>query len=635
MTRTQKLGAAVAVILALVALLFVGGRWIGERTGAPRQAPGSAAQGEPGAPAAAPPAAEAASAPVEGVSLTPAGAARVVHEPALAHGGFAGKVMNWSTGGPVAGAQVTFDGESGAQTAVTDAEGRFQLEPPAPGRYELAVASAPGFLPFAPDWGHSPITLFARPGLRIADVTLFLRPAIDYTGVVEDPSGTPVAGASVRLLDASMGEQAQSPLADKFTSDAKGEFVFHAPDDALLEARHPNFGPGRGRLDGGAAITHRLVIKLSAKAGKDELGAASIPGKVISATGAPVAGALIRADHTDWDGDHPFGEARAGSDGKFTLSGLDAGVHIVRAICNGCASASARAPTGVEVTLKVGAGGALAGRVYDADGAPAPSFTVVVSRADGVREIVVDEATVVDAEGRFEIGGLEPGDYKARATAHGHAASPAQAVRVADEPEEIALRLSRGGIIFGKVIERGTLEPLGWARVRIDSTVGSGSSALPLSVSTVTDEKGEFVLTGVPPGVHSVLAVAYAHHMSMASGLRVEEGGRLGPLTFTLGATREGEEPKLELFGVGAKLKAEGDALFIEEALAGGGAQLAGLVSGDAIVKVDGRLVAEIGFQESIQLIRGPEGTRVLLGVRRADGSIVDVPTERRRIVTN
>ena len=44
------------------------------------------------------------------------------------------------------------------------------------------------------------------------------------------------------------------------------------------------------------------------------------------------------------------------------------------------------------------------------------------------------------------------------------------------------------------------------------------------------------------------------------------------------------------------------------------------------------RMVQKLGFNDSIQLIRGPEGSTVRLTVRRADGTTIDLVTPRRRI---
>jgi C-terminal processing protease CtpA/Prc len=46
------------------------------------------------------------------------------------------------------------------------------------------------------------------------------------------------------------------------------------------------------------------------------------------------------------------------------------------------------------------------------------------------------------------------------------------------------------------------------------------------------------------------------------------------------------------------------------------------------VLRVDGLTIAELGFTDAIQRLRGEEGTMVRLEVRRADGTtaIVDVP---------
>jgi C-terminal processing protease CtpA/Prc len=119
----------------------------------------------------------------------------------------------------------------------------------------------------------------------------------------------------------------------------------------------------------------------------------------------------------------------------------------------------------------------------------------------------------------------------------------------------------------------------------------------------------------------------------MRTGLVIEEGGSLGPLVFELLPTKEGAEPTVELFGVGAMLGPDGDVLVVQQIIPGGGAELAGLVPGDAVLRIDGVPVAALGMDDSIQRIRGPEGSLVRLAVRRrADGSIADVPVKRLRV---
>jgi carboxyl-terminal processing protease len=94
-----------------------------------------------------------------------------------------------------------------------------------------------------------------------------------------------------------------------------------------------------------------------------------------------------------------------------------------------------------------------------------------------------------------------------------------------------------------------------------------------------------------------------------------------------------GELPALELTGIGAVITAKGDILLIGKVLKGNGAEAAGLVTGDVIVTVDGEGVADLGFQGSIQHIRGPEGSTVELGVlKQGAGEPVLVDVQRMRI---
>ena len=95
---------------------------------------------------------------------------------------------------------------------------------------------------------------------------------------------------------------------------------------------------------------------------------------------------------------------------------------------------------------------------------------------------------------------------------------------------------------------------------------------------------------------------------------------------------KEGEEPKLELTGIGAALTPKDEVLLIGRVLPGGGAAEAGLVPGDAILSVDGIPVVKLGFNGCIQRIRGPEGSTVLLAVRKAGGEEIQLEVYRRKI---
>ena len=398
----------------------------------------------------------------------------------------------------------------------------------------IASITAAGYLPFAPEWGHSPIELWARPGVRVKDVVIYLSPAIDYTGQVVDAGSKPVAGAKVRIIDLPAGEQELVAIPDRFTSDKKGEFVFHAPDNALLEARATGHGPGRARLDGGPQLSHRLVIRLAPAGGAaDALGSARITGSVVDAGGDPLPGVVVRAEPTrkpSMDSElAASARAVTGDDGRFALSGLDASGYQLQA------SDGVRAPAEAEVEVAAGqtatarlemaAGAVLRGSVVDARGEPVPAFTVVVFTTAGLTSDAVAVRTVIDRDGAFAVEGLAPRAYRVQATAHGHAPSQPTDGRAEVPPDKgppVAISLPDGGTLTGVVTSKAG-GPLENARVSVEGGVGEGTSPVPFAASALTGADGRFSLRGLSPGRRSVLVGAYNHHGSILADAGADE----------------------------------------------------------------------------------------------------------------
>jgi len=199
------------------------------------------------------------------------------------------------------------------------------------------------------------------------------------------------------------------------------------------------------------------------------------------------------------------------------------------------------------------------------------------------------------------------------------------------------IALSRGARMTGRVVEDGTGKPLERASISLEGLGSAG--ALSVRYDALTDAKGDFTLNGLPTGEVSLFVSADKHHSRVLSGITVRPDGT-PPQTIELRKTEEGEEPQVELVGIGAVLAPRDDALLLGEVMPGGGAAEAGLTPGDAIVRIDGRPVVELGFANAVQQIRGAEGSRLVLGVRRGsaaevEGSappIVDITVTRRRI---
>ena len=88
-----------------------------------------------------------------------------------------------------------------------------------------------------------------------------------------------------------------------------------------------------------------------------------------------------------------------------------------------------------------------------------------------------------------------------------------------------------------------------------------------------------------------------------------------------------------ELMGVGIQLSLDKDSkeLIVVSPIEGTPASKAGVQPKDVIVTIDGKSTQGMGTEDAVKLIRGPEGSKVVLGLRRK-GDVVTVPLTRARI---
>jgi hypothetical protein len=233
--------------------------------------------------------------------------------------------------------------------------------------------------------------------------------------------------------------------------------------------------------------------------------------------------------------------------------------------------------------------------------------------------------SVIDPRGRFDVR-VPKGEYEVLVSATGWASS--DPVAASAGTTDVRIKLGAGATLQGRVADAATGAPLAYARVMREGTSG-GASAQPANAGTVTRTDGTFELTGIPPGPFTISIGAGEYHPRLEGGLVATEGGALGPIQIGLQKLREGEEPKLELVGIGVKLSADREALKVDMVVPESGAAAAGIVAGDHLVAVDGVPVTTLGIDGAVGRIRGVAHTKVAVTIKRGE-QMLPMVVERR-----
>ncbi len=319
------------------------------------------------------------------------------------------------------------------------------------------------------------------------------------TVTVDDEGGKPIAGAEV-------------------TVNSKREHAVKTGDDGVAtvspvhsgwfsaSATAPGYAPGQTFGSVASHGTGHAVIKLHK--------GVAIAGRVIDETGKPIGKAHVSVAGM-------FGNS-AGDDvvtdpkGQFSIIAASTGTRAL-SVTDGEHAPAKSAPitvgdrpvTGVEITMQ--AGGVVAGRVIDTDGAAVPFATVRISSSGGqMMWAGASRQATTDRAGTFTLRGLARTKLTARAESD-LAASKVVDVDLHDTAERkgLELRLDVRGTISGVVTDE-TGQAVGEVQVNafpdLLSDGGAQAEALAGMSSAHTDGAGAFTIRGLPDGAYKLWA---------------------------------------------------------------------------------------------------------------------------------
>jgi hypothetical protein len=254
------------------------------------------------------------------------------------------------------------------------------------------------------------------------------------SGIVSNPDGTAVTAGTVNLVSdvaTGRGSQIGMNFGGRIQWDGAFTIANVPPGRYILRARAqdseaPLFGAQPLSVNGGDLTDIQVVLSAGA----------TISGTITFLPGgsnAPdVTQFRMSAPSTDSSDFGPQPNARVDKDGRFTLNGVSAGLHLIRAGGNSrgwilkSVTVGARDVTDTPIQLRSGETLAtvavvftdqlneINGTVADDQGTPAPDFTVLAFPTDATlwraqaRQIMTARP---DQTGKYRIRGLPPGQY--------------------------------------------------------------------------------------------------------------------------------------------------------------------------------------------------------------------------------
>ncbi len=517
-------------------------------------------------------------------------------------------------GVPVEGADVCCVPRDGGNRATTGADGAYAFEGVAAGTYQITAASetAGAFVEAVA------VTVTATEDRRL-DLELASGAAI--AGTVVDDKGAPLPAMHVRYI------QPNGDLCRTITDEA-GRYrcasmtggavyvasVFEGPNSQRALQAAPGAPYPAIELAGGASEIEGVTIKVVHHR-------ATIHGRVVDGSGAPVVDARVRAN-----GQPQFSSwlqlpmAITDSDGAFAIGELadDAYALEARTPDGGTGGVLAARPGGPPVTITLVQPGSIVGALT---GYPAPPVIYAMSVAVGSSQV----SGMVTGD-RYRIAGLAPGRYLVDAQTTFEGAARVVEVR-AGETTTLDLAAQGRGAIEATVVDADSQAPVPnvVCHVVLAANGMQGLTNWDSTVAPKSDAAGRLRLDPAPAG--DVIVSCFSpdpRHSSPSVAVTVTAGATAKVALKSVTSTTDNPGT------TGIQFEWRMVAPLIAQIVAGSSAAEAGLEPGDLVTAVGARGVGGLDAAAVRYLIQNhPLGSRVSITVSRA-GQPLTVEVELR-----
>jgi hypothetical protein len=331
-------------------------------------------------------------------------------------------------------------------------------------------------------------------------------PTPEIRGHILDAEGSPVNGATVRLVSTSP----PYTVYRNTRSDRGGAFSF------------AHVGPWRGRVvadhDPDGVVTSAVLYADAGQSTEVTLvlsASGAVRGTVVDADGHPVAGAEVSVEGVSWI----VPAATSDDTGSFRLNTVPHEATSLVAVARGYRTARAALgprddQTELVVRVELTAAPAVEGRVLDDDGNP------VRARVVACEDQPSESRTTSGDDGTFQ---LPPSAIGCEAVAEHSEYSPSDSVPV-EEGRSMVLRLTAGGSIAGAVVdERG--EGLPSFTVGVESfSPARGRPFDRLAPRSLDDVRGSFHWDKLAPGSYVLTASAPGRPPARSAAIDVRGG---------------------------------------------------------------------------------------------------------------